>query len=75
MLPGTLGNRIWQLRASFGLLQADVARAMGVCLDVDTIRNWERGRSYPLTKAQPRLMRLLGDETLFARNIGKLTMR
>jgi transcriptional regulator with XRE-family HTH domain len=70
MLPGTLGYRIWQLRASLGLLQADVARAMGV--DVDTIRNWERGRSYPLAKAQAKLARLLGDETLFPLDFAKV---
>jgi DNA-binding transcriptional regulator YiaG len=63
ILPGTLGYRIWQARASVGLEQAEVAQAIGVT--VCTIRNWERGRSYPLRKAHLKLMRLLRDERLF----------
>jgi DNA-binding transcriptional regulator YiaG len=46
------------------LLQAEVAKLIGVT--VFTVRNWERGRSYPLKKVQPKLVQLLGDEALFA---------
>lgn len=64
MPPESLGYRIWQLRTSLGLLQAEVAKLIGVT--VFTVRNWERGRSYPLKNAQPKLVQLLGDEALFS---------
>jgi DNA-binding XRE family transcriptional regulator len=63
-LVGSLGYRICQLRTSLALLQAEVAKRLGVT--VCTVRNWERGRSYPLKKVEPKLVQLLGDEALFA---------
>jgi len=43
--PKTLGDRIKKKRMDMGLFQRDVARIIGV--SVDTITNWEKGRTRP----------------------------
>jgi len=55
--PQTLGERLTKRRMDLGLSQARLATALGV--DVDTLRNWERGRTHPAARCRSRIARFL----------------
>ncbi len=54
----TIGDHLRKRRLDLGLLQRDVARALGV--RVDTVRNWEVGRNGPAQWQWPAIVAFLG---------------
>jgi transcriptional regulator with XRE-family HTH domain len=55
----SLGDHIRARRLELGMLQREVAEALGV--DTMTITNWERNQYRPSPRMLPRLFRFLGD--------------
>lgn len=53
-----LGDHIRKRRLDFGLLQREVAQALGVT--EATIKKWENSRSYPALRFVPRIVEFLG---------------
>ena len=45
MRPRTIGEKLKKKRLDMGLFQKDIAEIIG--LDVNTITNWEKGRTRP----------------------------
>jgi transcriptional regulator with XRE-family HTH domain len=56
--PITLGEHIKKVRIARHLLQADIARQLGV--HRTTIQNWERGATAPAVKFIPLIIGFLG---------------
>ena len=54
----TIGDHIRKRRLDLGLRQKDLAELLGV--NVNTVTNWELGRSQPVLPAIPRLIQFLG---------------
>jgi putative transcriptional regulator len=53
-----MGERLRKLRQAAGLSQAELAARAG--LTVDSVQNWEQGRSEPSLSRAARLARALG---------------
>ena len=56
--PKTIGEKIFNRRLELGLIQADIARRMDVC--IETIANWETGRGEPQIRSFPKIIEFLG---------------
>ena len=54
----TLGDHVRKHRLDLGLRQRDVARQLGV--NVNTVTNWEVGRSTPVPRYVPGIIQFLG---------------
>ena len=54
----TIGDHVRKRRLDLGLRQKDVARLLGA--NVNTVTNWEVGRSTPVLRYVPGIVRFLG---------------
>ena len=55
-----MGDRLRRRRLDLGLLQQDVAKALGV--SSETVRDWELGHKLPKLQYRPALFAYLGEE-------------
>jgi len=73
--PQTIGEHIRKRRYELKMLQADLAKLIGVC--EDTITGWENGRSFPQIQFYPKLIQFFKynpfpiDDTTFGGRITK----
>lgn len=56
--PQTLGQHLKKQRLMLSLLQTEVAAQIDVT--VDTLRNWEKGRTQPVVAQMPGILNFLG---------------
>ena len=66
---GTFAKRLKEIRESRGLLQADVAKELG--LVTTTYSNWEQGRTLPALTYLPALARFFGVSTDYLLGVSK----
>jgi DNA-binding transcriptional regulator YiaG len=56
--PKTIGEHLRKHRMDLGMYQKDLARMLGT--DMASLRNWEMGRSVPVTRFMPAIIKFLG---------------
>lgn len=59
-IPETLGQHLKKRRKELGLLQREVAKQMGIA--VETLINWEKGRTAPVPAQFKPVVGFLGDD-------------